>query len=110
MNRHTSTIEPVTSASTANPAASTPRLCAISPEPTETPPNSRPKPIDSQLNRTARWSNAARFIYFKLPGAAGSGDRVAQHADPLDLKLNDVTDLQPALVTMLEDAAAGNCP
>src|SRR5438046_2058650 len=41
----------------------------------------------------------ATFTFLWLPNA------VAQHADPLDLELDHVARLQPALVTVLQDAA-----
>src|SRR4051812_10657324 len=41
----------------------------------------------------------ATFTFLWLPNA------VAQHADPLDLELDHVARLQPALVAVLEDAA-----
>src|SRR5438552_8694014 len=37
--------------------------------------------------------------------SSGCGDPVSEHADPLDLELDDVAGLEPAAVAELEDAA-----
>src|SRR5687768_10812978 len=47
----------------------------------------------------------ARGLAAPSGGAGPRSDRVAEHADPVDLELDDVARLEPASVPMFEDAA-----
>src|SRR5205823_160261 len=56
-------------------------------------------------------TTATRLMSLALPGIHRDvpiGDAVAQHADSLDLELDDVAGLQPAAVVLLEDGAAAD--